>query len=235
MKINLRLLLAAFSLLSTSAFALQVIEPVEGVNLFVKISAKEQTRLAVENGKILSLIATEGELTAEKDTERGQIFIRPVRLDKPINIRVIPASGKTYSLVMQPVDIPQEDILIRDSAAPKDRNKEAVIVSRNTEFNTAIKSLILAMTTEESVTGIERTEANQELALWEGTRFIKRSVFKDSFLIGDKYELHNVGKEAIRLVEQEFYFKGVVAVAVSSLLLAPGGYTEVFIVREGVK
>jgi conjugal transfer pilus assembly protein TraK len=232
--VTIRALIGSISCaISFAAQALQVIEPVEGVNSFVKISAKEQTRIAVENGKLLSLIATEGELAVEKDSDRGQVFIRPVKLDKPINIRVIPSSGKTYSLVLQAVDIPQEDVVIRDPAAPKERAKEAAISSKNTEFKAAIKAVINAMTSDDP--GIEKRDVNEELALWEGTRFVKRATYTDRFLTGDRYELFNVGKDPIRIVEQEFFVRGVVAVAVSSMLLPPGASTEIFIVREGVR
>src|SRR5574338_446374 len=103
-------LATALALVSVHASALQTVEPVEGHNAFVKISAKEVTRLVIDGGKISSLIATDGELSVEKDAERGQLFLRPVVLNKPINVRLLAASGATYNLVMQAVDIPQEDI-----------------------------------------------------------------------------------------------------------------------------
>ena len=79
----------------SESFALQEVNPVEGQNAFVKISAKETTRLYIDGGKIRSLIATDGELTVEKDEDRGQLFIRPAILNKPINVRVIAGSGAT--------------------------------------------------------------------------------------------------------------------------------------------
>lgn len=231
-----RLIAAAFVVASSSAFALQLVEPVEGVNSFVKISAKEQTRIAVENGKIQTLIANDGEIVAEKDLDRGQIFIRPTRADKPINVRVIPTSGKTYSLVLQPVDIPQEDVIIRDPASTKEKVRAAAVASRTTDYATAIKEVIAAMTAPAGEdASLEHREVNQELALWEGTRFVKRATYESNLLIGDKYELFNTGKEPIRMVEQEFFLQGVVAVAITSLVLAPGASTEVFIVREGAR
>ena len=118
-------LAAILAVASLNVHALQTVEPAEGHNSFVKISAKETTRIAIEGGKIRSLIGTDGELTVEKDEERGQIFVRPVVLNKPINVRLIAASGATYNLVMQAVDIPQEDVIVREPFAARTANSAA--------------------------------------------------------------------------------------------------------------
>jgi conjugal transfer pilus assembly protein TraK len=219
------------------AHALQIVEPIEGVNSFVKVSAKEQTRLAVEKGRIASIVGNDGEFTLEKDIERGQVFLRPTRLDKPINIRVIPASGKTYSLVLQPVDIPQEDIVIHEPAGTKPQ-RDTERTAGNHEHNAAIKALLAAMVPDESgetppCSAIEKRDVRQELALWEGTRFVKVASYFDRQLVGDRYELTNTSSEAIRIVEQEFYVRGVIAVALSSFLVKPGATADILVIREG--
>lgn len=104
MAIKKLLFAAATAVVSFNALALQEVVPAEGQNAFVKISAKETTRIYIDGGKIRSLIATDGELTVEKDEDRGQLFIRPAILNKPINVRVIAGSGATYNLVMQAVE-----------------------------------------------------------------------------------------------------------------------------------
>lgn len=48
---------------------------------------------------------------------------------------------------------------------------------------------------------------------------------------GEKYRLTNTGKTALRLVEQELYRKGVVAVAIEQMQLEPGQTTSVHVVR----
>lgn len=217
------------------AFALQVIDPVEGNNTFVKISAKETTRLAVENGKIRSIIMSDGELFVEKDDDRGQLFIRPLVLSKPINVRVILASGATYNLIMQAVDVPQEDIIIRDSLA-KERAKDGIggRVGRSSgnTIDKSVRSILNVMAQEDAPGSADVRQMNQEMALWEGTRFVLTGQYSDRGMVGDKFKLTNISKSQIRVVEQEFYRKGVLAVAIENMQLEPGQSTNVYVIRS---
>ncbi len=228
------LLAAILAVGSISANALQNVEPLEGHNSFVKISAKETTRIAIEGGKIRSLIATDGELTVEKDEERGQIFVRPVVLNKPINVRLIAASGATYNLVMQAVDIPQEDVIVREPFSARSANPSATSNKKGAGggMAKAVCSLVAAMALEEPPNSADVRTANQEFALWENTRFVMTAVYNERELVGEKYLLTNTGTTPIRLVEQEFYRKGVVAVAVENMQLEAGQDTNVYVVRS---
>lgn len=224
---------ATAAVVSFNAFALQEVNPVEGQNAFVKISAKETTRLYIDGGKIRSLIATDGELTVEKDEDRGQLFIRPAILNKPINVRVIAGSGATYNLVMQAVDIPQEDVVIKEpssfrAAAENSKGKRGAASSMDKQ----VRSLVAAMALEEPPTSVEMRATQQEFALWENTRFVMTAVYNERELVGEKYVLTNTGKTPMRLVEQELYRKGVVAVAIENMQLEGGQSTNIYVVRS---
>lgn len=217
----------------SAANALQIVDPVEGQNSFIKISAKELTRVAVENGKIRSIIVSDGEVAIEKDEERGQVFLRPLVLNKPINARFITSSGRTYSIVMQAVDIPQEDVIIRDVALRGgDRALSKEERSGAGGHERPLKTLITAMAAEEPPTNIEVKQVNQEVALWDNTRFILVAVYSDRNLVGERYQLSNTGTDRVRLVEQELYRKGVLAVAIENMTLDPGQSTSIYIVRR---
>ena len=227
-------LAAILAVASLNAHALQTVEPVEGHNSFVKISAKETTRIAIEGGKIRSLIGTDGELTVEMDEERGQIFVRPVVLNKPINVRLIAASGATYNLVMQAVDIPQEDVIVREPFAARTATSLAGSNKKGAGggMAKAVRSLVAAMALEEPPSSADVRTANQEFALWENTRFVMTAVYNERELVGEKYLLTNTGKTPIRLVEQELYRKGVVAVAIENMQLEAGQATNIYVVRS---
>lgn len=227
-------LAAILAVASLNANALQTVEPVEGHNSFVKISAKETTRIAIEGGKIRSLIGTDGELTVEKDEERGQIFVRPVVLNKPINVRLIASSGATYNLVMQAVDIPQEDVIVRESFAARSANSVVGSNKKGASGGMAktVRALVAAMALEEPPSSADYHPANQEFALWENTRFVMTAVYNERELVGEKYTLTNTGKTPIRLVEQELYRKGVVAVAIENMQLEAGQATNIYVVRS---
>jgi conjugal transfer pilus assembly protein TraK len=229
-RVRRSVLAVALGFAAVEASALQIVEPVEGQNSFIKISAKELTRVAVENGKLRSIIVSDGELALEKDEERGQIFIRPLILNKPINARIITSSGRTYSLVMQAVDVPQEDIIIRDAGLPL-REKGTGTQSRGSSYEKGLKALVMAMASEEAPTSIAVKQVEQEFGLWQATRFVLTRVYTDRNLVGEKYRLTNTGSERIRIAEQELYRKGVLAVAIENMTLDPGQSTNIYIVR----
>lgn len=227
------LIAATAAVVSCNALALQEVNPVEGQNAFVKISAKETTRLYIEGGKIRSMIGTDGELTYEKDEERGQLFLRPVILNKPINVRVVAGSGATYNLIMQAVDIPQEDIVIKEpssfrAAAENGKGKRGAASSMDKQ----VRSLVASMALEEPPSSVEMRATQQEFALWENTRFLMVAVYNERELVGEKYVLTNTGKTPMRLAEQELYRKGVVAVAIENMQLESGQSTNIYVVRS---
>ena len=227
------LIAATAAVVSCNALALLELNPVDGKNALVKISAKQTTRLYIEGGKIRSMIGTDGELTYEKDEERGQLFLRPVILNKPINVRVVAGSGATYNLIMQAVDIPQEDIVIKEpssfrAAAENGKGKRGAASSMDKQ----VRSLVASMALEEPPSSVEMRATQQEFALWENTRFLMVAVYNERELVGEKYVLTNTGKTPMRLAEQELYRKGVVAVAIENMQLESGQSTNIYVVRS---
>ena len=73
---------------------------------------------------------------------------------------------------------------------------------------------------------------NQEMALWEGTRFVLTAQYSDRSLIGEKYRLTNISKNQIRIVEQELYRQGVIAVAIENMQLDPRQSTNIYVIRS---
>lgn len=225
---------AVLSAIAFQAAALQTVDPVEGHNAFVKISAKETTRLTIEGAKIRSVIGTDGELTVDKDEERGQIFVRPT-VQKPINVRLISSSGATYNLVMQPIDIPQEDIVIRESFERRASQREQLDRGKKGAPGStarAVKALVTAMALDEPPTSVDMRPTQQEILLWEGTKFVMTAVYTERNMVGEKYSLKNVGKSTIRMVEQEFYRRGVIAVAIENMHVDPGQTTNIYVIRS---
>lgn len=235
---HLRTALSLISmLLAANVHALQIVEPIEGHNSFIKVSAKETTRLSIEGGKIRTVLATDGEISAEKDEERGQLFIRPLVLNKPINIRIISSGGATYNLIMQAVDIPQEDVVVREPFSAKiERGVSQRVQQGQGKKSTGgqakyIRDLVATMALEDPPASASVRKTEEEFSLWEGTRFVLMSIYSDRGFVGEKYELTNTGKSTIRLVEQEIYRKGVLAVAIENMQLGPGQSTNVYVVR----
>jgi conjugal transfer pilus assembly protein TraK len=68
------------------------------------------------------------------------------------------------------------------------------------------------------------------MALWQGTSFVHVRNLRTSGIRLEEYRLMNIGNTVIRLVEQELYKPGVMAVAVEQHVLEPGEGTPVFVI-----
>lgn len=228
--------LAAASLMSLNAHALQVMDGVEGKTLFVKVSTRDLNRISIEGGKVrLVKAADDSMIMGSADSETGQALIKPLVKDT-FGIFVFSQSGKTYSLVLEPQDIPGESIIIREplinKAVKADNN-----VDKATSFESQIKFMMQALASELVPIGIEEIKTWKEVRLWRGSSFALERSLRTQFWIGEQYKLINNSNESMVLTEQEFYVKGVMAVALTKQSLEPGESSLVYLVKrnEGVR
>lgn len=229
--INLLFLSACFA--APSALALQTLEATDGATLYAKVSKKEQTRILVQQGRISSIRVKDGALGIDPDDETGQVFVTvPAGSEKPINGFLTTANGETYTLVLQPTDIPAESVVIKQ-AVQKTRAKPSVSSDlKNTPFEKQIKRLVRVMANDELPDDLEIKEVGDTISLWkEAAMTLERQYLGDT-LAADRFIVSNVSKQPLVLAEPEFYRKGVYAVAISQLNLAPGEATRVYVIRE---
>lgn len=223
-------LLTALLLASNTASALQVLDAVDGQVMLAKISAKEPTRIAISNGRIKKFVGNEGDLIIQKDSENGQIFVHPASLTgKPINLFVTDDKGATYTLLLQPVDIPAETVMLRNKQAQINILTE---IERSGSYERVLKGMMLVMATDDLPPDMEVRDVKQGIALWREARFTELRTYKGRDLIGEKYLLTNVSAKPMVIAEQELYRKGVRAVSVEKTTLKPNESTNVFVVRE---
>lgn len=220
-----------------SAHALQVMDGVEGKTLFVKVSLRDLNRISIEGGNVrLIKAADDSKLTGSADAATGQALIQPLVKD-PFGVFVFSQSGKTYTLVLQPQDIPGETIVIKEAVAPVAAASKPGEIERAASFQQAIKKMIQALAGESAVDGLEVKKTWEEIRLWKGSRFALEKVLTGNTLVGEQYRLFNISDAPMRVAEQEFYKKGVLAVSVRDLTVEPGRSTQVFVVKwnEGVR
>lgn len=222
------LLFSAWALLAAAeARALQVVQAREGETLFVKVSAEEITRIAIEGGRVQSWHAPKGKLRIEAEPERGQIFLRVVERDKPVSLFLVADSGATYALTLQPVDMPSESVIIKE--AMKRRTAPANAASDRID---QIKRLAIVALTGRLADDLEYSQPGEDVALWAGARFTLDQSWRSESMAVDHYRLTNLGREEMRLAEQEFFRPDVIAVGVDKHTLAPGEGTRVIVIRH---
>ena len=212
------------------ARALQIVEAIEGQSVLAKISARELTRITIDRARVRAVTGLEGQLLLEKDDHTGAVYVRPVDTTRPVNVFVTADSGRTYALVLQPVDMPADTIVVRDRT--QRAAGEASALERSGAHEKLVKALVVALGTGELVPDLELREAGREVALWREAQFFHERSYLGRRVVGDRYRLTNVSTAPMRIAEAELFKPGVLGIAVEQLELAPGESTAVYVVRE---
>lgn len=222
----------ALPVLWTAAHAMQVVDVVDGATVFVKISAKDQTRLRVDGGRIASLRLPRGQLVMEPDDETGQVFITvPETTKGPVHGYLTTEAGQTVTITLVPADIPIETIVFRPPTPPV-RNPQAPFGRNGNPFEKDIKRLYGVMLNGEALDGVEVREVQQPIALWKEASMVLERQFLTPTVLGECFRVTNVSKAQMVLGEQEFYRRGVNTVAIEQHNLAPGADTKVCLIRD---
>lgn len=231
----------AMGILCASAGAQQFIDGSDGKTRQAAISGTEMTRIAFEAGRIKSIKYDETELLVSEDNAIGQLFVRPLVKGKTVSAFVITSTGTTHALELTPGATGMTSIIIQETkrkeqssdvpqerAAPTGRSAG----ERLSAFDAGLRRLLGIMARDEQVVEFEKIPKNKELALWQGTRFYLLNAWVGRGFRGESYRLINESATPMRMVEQEFYTPGVVAVSIEVHDLPPGAGTNVFVVRR---
>ena len=236
---QLRLWLAiSFAASSAGVSALQVLDARDGVSVVAKLAQKEPTRIKVEGaaiGEVFGNVWQEktnpaGEVIVETDPAKGELYVRPVSASatKPINLFISTAQA-TYTLLLQPVDMPADTIVLRDRVARVARSAQSP--AKAPSHVRALTSLLTAMANDAPAADVRVEEMALDVRLWQATRFTLLRRYEAPGLIGERYLLTNLGEAALTLDARSFEKEGVLGVAVEHLLLEPQASTHVFVLR----
>lgn len=255
------LLAAPFALACLSSHALQLIEARDGVAVEAVMSAKEPTRIRIENASITDVFGNihtsncsppaaitgtavapaaapavnpAGEIDLECDRDKGEIYVRPFGAPaKPVNL-FISSANATYTLLLRRSDTPADTIVLRDKTMRADLARSGPLgPSANTIR--AMKTLLVAMATDKPAPDMRVEHIHRPIPLWNEARFSLVATVEWRGLVGEKYLLTNVSSQTMVLAEQEFdrVNGGVVGVAIDRLNLRPGDSTPVYVIRLG--
>jgi len=178
-----------------------------------------------------------GEIILECDTEKGEIYVRPVGgPGKPVNL-FISSQHATYTLLLKRSDTPADTIVIRDKTprfARADANAGSP-TARTPQHVRALKGMLVAMASDRPPTDVRVEEVNRPIQLWQEAKFSLIRLYEGRGLIGERYILTNVSNQDMVLAEQEFDRErgDVVGVSVENHNLRPGESTTVYVIRRG--
>ena len=226
-----RFLLLLILLLPTSAFALQVVDVMDGKTIPVTVSLKELNRLTMADGSRIDHIwGPQDRMTLEADTESGQLFVRTIGA-KPFSLFVKAENGETYTLLAAPRDVPAETIFLRPPYRSTDRSSG----ERALPYIKRVERLAKAMGRHALPDDFTPSPSSRVIPLWDEVHFRQEMRYSGDTLIGEIYRLTNLTQEEMRLEEREFSgLPGdpIAAVAIDKHRLKAHESTEVFIIRK---
>ena len=177
-----------------------------------------------------------GEIVVECDSEKGEIYLRPVGQSvKPVNL-FVSSQHATYTVLLRRSDTPADTVVLRDKTprqAKPDNSLNAL--GRQPQHVRALKAMLVAMASDRVPTDIRVEEVNRPTQLWAEAKFSLIRLYEGRGLIGERYILTNVSTQDMVLAEQEFDREtgGVLGVAIENHNLRPGDSTAVYVIRRG--
>lgn len=219
------------------SFALITRDVVDGQTVAVDISQRETTRIKFSRGHIREITGNiydqssnqAGDLVLKKDEVTGQIYIKPAnpKHTDAINLFISTEHG-TYSVILQPRNIPLDTILFNE---PNAKQQIAQLPKVN-NYERIVKQLMLSMANKIEPAGYEVQVTQFEVGLFAETRFrlVKRYVGPD--FVAEVFELMNASDAEMVFSESELYKKSVVGIAFDHVVLEPGDSTLVYLVKE---
>ena len=216
--------------LANPAQTLQVVDAHDRKTVLAKISRKEVTRIAFEHRRVQKVTGNAGEFVLEKDDDKGHVFIRPVdpQSTKPINV-FLTSTHSTVALLLQPMDTPSDTIVIRE---PQARSQVRSPLESSGRHVRTCKNLLLALAGDTLPEDMEAKEPGREVALWRGARLTLQRMLLGASVVGEKYQLTNIGPTDLAVAESDLFKSGVMAVSVEHTRLHPGDATNLFVIRE---
>ncbi len=177
-----------------------------------------------------------GEIVLECDTDKGEIYVRPVGgMGKPVNL-FVSSQHATYTLLLRRSDTPADTIVIRDKTPRFARaDLSAGPTARTPQHVRSLKGMLVAMASDRPPTDVRVEEVNRPIQLWQEAKFSLIRLYEGRGLIGERYILTNVSNQDMVLAEQEFDRErgDVVGVSVENHNLRPGESTTVYVIRRG--
>lgn len=193
------------------------------------ISAHELSRIYVKGDRIAYVRGVEGAYTFKADQDSGAIYIKPNSSyqAKPFTLHVTTEQHSNYRLLLTPSDIPAESIVL----VGMDEGKGPSVNVRSSVSVNALLSLIAHMSKEEIMPDyVIQASDNKVLVANQpnGLGKVLKKTYKGETLTGNIYELTNRGQGPIALQETMFYQLNTKAIALSTVVLAPGQQAKLY-------
>ncbi|MBX3709474.1 MAG: type-F conjugative transfer system secretin TraK [Gammaproteobacteria bacterium] len=193
----------------TNSFALQAKAAKDNETLFFKISAREFTRIFVTGDRIISVKGKDNTYEIKEFNgkyDQGILYLKPsfYYQRRPFSIFITTEQGHTYTLFLNPIDVPAENVSIKPISASK---RVASAWETNQSYTQLIIELMRQMVKEQHPEGyavIPLGEVKPK-RLSSSLTMQLLIIYRGSYLEGEIWRLKNNSNHRMNLLPQEFY------------------------------
>jgi conjugal transfer pilus assembly protein TraK len=231
--VSVIILLFIIVISASNVFALKTVDLKEGLTEFVEISERDLNAI---------VFPVDVKVFTKSDNLEMKIQDKRVFISFKSDMEMGPArspeqlyfltDSKTYSMVLIPKGIPSETVIARIEDISE--KEGALSWEKEQPYISAIKSLMKAMYTNMPPNGYEvaGTDATNDVSKWAGLSQILNKKYSGASFVGEVYTVINSSGDVVRLREQEFYEKGIMALSIDIHELRPNEKTEVYVIRH---
>jgi len=214
-------------LMATICHAQQKVPVQDGMEVSITVSQQVLNRIAVENDRIMTVKGISGQFELDKDTELGQVFLKPIELDEHqlIHLFVVTEKGYTYPLSLTVKEGAAQSILL----TPLDDKVSQW--EQSSSYESLLKTFVYAIVNQSSLEGfVSENPKNIRMSLpkIKDLKITRLQSYKGHQLQGEVLEISNKSKEILFLTEEDFYQSGIRAVAIINAELLPNTKTYVY-------
>lgn len=215
-----------------NSFALQVKAAKDNETLFFKISAREFTRIFVSGDRIISIKGKENSYELKEFNgkyDQGILYLKPdyYYQRRPFSIFITTEQGHTYTLFLNPIDVPSENIEVKPISASK---RVAATWEANQSYTQLIIELMRQMVNNQRPEGYAVIPLGKvkPKRLSSGLTMQLLTIYRGSYLEGEIWRIKNTSNHRMNVLPREFYQENIRAASLIDESLNCGDETILY-------
>jgi len=228
-KLFIFLLSCILMLNSSLVEALQIKSVKDNQTALIKISSKEQSRIFVQNDRILVVRGLDGAYELKKDDNIGDIYVQPSSYyqHKAFNLFITTEQGHSYNLLATPLEIPGETIEIKPLSPSLTLAEHW---EKNSPYADTLVNLINSMVNNTNPDGyavinLGKTKP-KKLTNCLSMRLL--TIYRGDHLHGEIWIIKNEAKNSTYVNPRDFYQDNSLAIALQNEALNAGDETVLY-------
>lgn len=223
--------LFASLVLSSSLLASQDFVVEDGQTVDARISSENLNRIYLQDDRIASIKALEGQFQYQHDAKLGELYLKPNTgyKDKSINLYITSENGFSYALTLRPGSEKPQTILLDNSNTkkPSDSSK----MNEQNEVHALLNQMYLGKGNDEfarQVIDVDKLTIRDEVSMSHQANFWGQDYYGEVLLIS------NDSDESVTLHELDIADSAAIAVVILAHELEPEQFTLAYRVKRHV-